>query len=136
MSPNAPAPEQRSSPVTSTTGSSARLHARARVMLSVRNSPRPIRTSQGAISAESASEPVKMSVGPGRDTTAGETAVAKSSPERASQPIAKTLDPRQPRRHADAARAEDAGLQNVAEKTGTRSSCFCSRPYFCISSSR
>ena len=102
-----------------------------------------MRTSQGAINAESASEPVKMSVGPGRDTTAGETAVAKSSPERASQPIAtsstlSTPDGREFGRAACGASAEGraAGNQNVAEKTGTRSSCFCSRPYFCISSSR
>src|SRR5258706_8658499 len=88
MSPKAPAPSNALPPVASTTGRSARVHARARVTLSVRKSPRPHRTSKGAMSGERANEPVKMSVGHGRDITAGETAVAKRSPERDSHPIA------------------------------------------------
>src|SRR5450432_1239115 len=88
MIPKAPAPSNALPPVTPTTGRSASAHARARVMLSVMKSPRPSRTIHGAISAESASEPVKMSVGHGRVTTAGDTAVANRSPDRDSQPIA------------------------------------------------
>src|SRR5437868_5415290 len=90
MMPNAPAPSRAPRPVSSTTGSRAHAHATARVKSSAKNAALPPRANNGERRAERPSDAVKTRVGHGRATTAGDTAVAKRSPEIASHPIAKS----------------------------------------------
>src|SRR5260221_4732330 len=120
MSPNAPAPRSAPLPVSSTTGRSASAHAIARVRSSTQKRARPPRARKGDASAESPSEPVNTSVGQGRVTTAGDTAVANSRPEIDSHPIAKSSAATTPptgRRWMGASRAasERGGADGDAE---------------------